>query len=76
MGEKTNIEWTDATWNCWQGCHKISFGCLNCYMYREKKRYGQNPNIVIRSSDKTFNAPLKWENPKYIIVCSWSDFFM
>jgi hypothetical protein len=83
MGEKTGISWCDATWNCWQGCHKVSPGCKNCYMFAEKSRYGQNPGIVVRSSDSTFNAPLKWaKNPekyghiKRIFVDSWSDFFI
>ena len=83
MGETTGISWTNATANFWQGCHKLSAGCKNCYMFEEKKRYGQNPNVVVRSLDATFNAPLKWaRNPekyghiKYVFVCSWSDFFI
>lgn len=83
MGETTGISWTDATWNCWQGCHKVSPGCKNCYMFAEKSRYNQNPNVVVRSSESTFNAPLKWaKNPekyghiKRIFVDSWSDFFV
>lgn len=76
MAKKSNIEWTDATWNPWTGCHKVSSGCQNCYMYREKKRFGQDPTKVIRSSDKTFLAPLKWKEPLRIMVCSWSDFFI
>ncbi len=79
----TNIEWVknkDGTkgesWNPWQGCHKISTGCRECYMFRDKKRFGQNPNKVIRSSAKTFEAPLKWKESKRIFVCSWSDFFI
>lgn len=39
MGDKTGIQWTDATWNPWHGCIKISPGCKYCYMYRDKKRY-------------------------------------
>lgn len=83
MGEKTGIEWTDATWNCWQGCHKVSAGCKFCYMFREKQRYGQDPNVVRRSSDSTFNLPLTWaKHPekygriKRVFTCSWSDFFI
>jgi len=45
-------------------------------MYRERKRYGQDPDVVVRSSDKTFYAPLTWDEPKRIMVCSWSDFFI
>lgn len=77
MGKTTGISWTDATWNPWQGCTKVSDGCKNCYMYREKKRYGQDPFTVVRSKPATFNAPLKWNLPEgsRIFVCSWSDFF-
>jgi protein gp37 len=31
MGEKSNISWTDATFNIVWGCEKISPGCANCY---------------------------------------------
>lgn len=75
MGEKTGIEYCDGTWNPWQGCHKVSEGCRNCYMYREKSRFGQDPYVVVRSKDATFNAPLKWKNQR-VFVCSWSDFFV
>lgn len=76
MGKTSNIDYVDATWNPWQGCHHVSEGCQNCYMYREKRRWGQDPTKVVRSSDKTFYAPLKWKEPKRIMVCSWSDFFV
>lgn len=75
MGELSNIEWTDATWNPWHGCHKVSPGCKNCYMFRDKARYGQDPNVVVRSKT-TFNAPLKWKDPKMVFTCSWSDWFI
>lgn len=82
MGETTAIEWTHrpgtvgASWNPWQGCHKVSTGCKNCYMFRDKLRYGQDPTKVVRSAKATFNAPLKWKEPHTIFVCSWSDFFI
>lgn len=76
MAFKSAIEWTDATWNPWHGCHKVSAGCKNCYMFRDKKRYGQDPNVVVRSKDATFYAPLKWSEPRTIFTCSWSDFFI
>ena len=40
-----------------------------------KKRYGQDPLIVVRSKPPTFNAPLKWTDPARVFTCSWSDFF-
>ena len=34
MGDKSKIEWTDATWNPVTGCTKVSQGCKNCYAER------------------------------------------
>ena len=31
MGDKTGIEWTDATWNPVRGCSRVSEGCRDCY---------------------------------------------
>lgn len=81
MAEETGISWTNATWNPWHGCEKVSAGCKNCYMFREKKQYGQDPTRVVRSKTK-FYDPLKWVSsddraaPKYCFTCSWSDFFI
>jgi protein gp37 len=76
MGEQTGIEWTNATWNPWMGCHKVSPGCKFCYMFRERKRYGQNPDVVVRSKTK-FRDPLKWpKEPKFCFTCSWSDWLI
>lgn len=79
MGEATGISWTNATWNPWHGCAKVSAGCKNCYMFREKKQYGQDPTLVVRSKTK-FNDPLKWiakgNPPQFCFTCSWSDFFI
>lgn len=82
MAIKTGIQWCDSTWNPWQGCHKVSTGCKNCYMYRDMVSYGKNPNLVFRSSPQTFNMPLAWQRKgelhsgARIFVCSWSDFFV
>lgn len=73
---KSAIEWTNDTWNPWQGCEKVSPGCKYCYMYRDKKRYGQNPKAVVRSKPATFNAPLTKLKGPLVFTCSWSDFFI
>lgn len=75
MGDRTDIAWTEKTWNPWHGCHKISPGCKFCYMFREKRQYGRDPDVVVRSKT-TFNAPLKWKEPSLIFTCSWSDWFI
>ena len=58
------------------GCHKLSPACAHCYMYREMRRYGRDPERVVRASLATFDAPLKWAERRRIFTCSWSDFFI
>lgn len=74
MAERTGIAWTEATWNPWYGCTKVSPGCAHCYMFREQIRYGKNPEVVTRSKTK-FTEPLKWKEPRLVFTCSWSDWF-
>lgn len=40
MGDKTKIEWCDATWSPVSGCTKVSAGCANCYAERMASRFG------------------------------------
>lgn len=75
MAYTSGIQWTEATWNPWHGCVKVSPGCKYCYMYRGKEQYRQDPTIVQRSKTR-FNDPLKWKEPRLIFPCSWSDFFI
>ena len=81
MGKTTGIAWTSVpgyvggTWNPWQGCTKVSAGCTNCYMFREKRQYGQDPAVVVHSAAPTFYLPEKIKEPHAWFVCSWSDFF-
>ena len=79
MSSTTGIQWTDATWNPWYGCRKVSPGCAHCYMFREMRRYGRDPGTITRSKT-TFRAPLKWAadpaGPRRVFACSWSDWFI
>lgn len=59
MAINSSIQWTEATWNPWHGCKKVSTGCKFCYMYRDKAKFGQDPTLVVRSKGK-FNDPLRW----------------
>ena len=76
MTQNSKIPWTNDTYNPWQGCKKISAGCRFCYMYRDKRRYGKNPSVVVRSADPTFYAPMKKFKGPLVFTCSWSDFFI
>lgn len=82
MGKDSAIQWTTHTWNPWRGCTRVSPGCLNCYMFREQRRYGRDPEVVTRCGKPVFNAPHKWEanaaaldERQHVFTCSWSDFF-
>jgi len=75
MGQTSKIQWTEATWNPWRGCHKVSAGCKYCYMFRTMNRWHQDGNVPVRSKT-TFRDPLKWKEPKLIFTCSMSDWFV
>jgi protein gp37 len=81
MGERSSIEWTEATWNPITGCTKISPGCQNCYAERiaiRLKAMGQ-PNYAngfkLTTHDSVLNTPLHWKTPRTIFVNSMSDLF-
>jgi protein gp37 len=38
VGDKTNIEWTDATWQATHGCSVVSPGCTHCYAMKMAAR--------------------------------------
>ncbi len=90
MAQETPISWTDATYNPWQGCHKVSPGCAHCYMFTWQARYGKPQDRVIRSAPATFRAPLRWQrqlvqgtypgkrhaDTLLVFTCSLSDFFI
>ena len=81
MGAKSNIEWTEATWNPVTGCTKISPGCKHCYAERLSFRLqamGQ-PNyangFALTLQPPTLELPLRWKKPQVIFVNSMSDLF-
>lgn len=75
MAEKTNIPWTDSSWNPWVGCRKVSPGCQKCYMYRDQSKRKIDPSEIRRTLPATFRKPLNLP-PGRIFTCSYSDFFV
>lgn len=83
MGVETKISWCNHTYNPWKGCKMVSPGCKNCYMFRDMRKYGMDPEAISRTKPGTFNAPIKWnreaaanDKPEFVFTCSWSDFFI
>lgn len=75
MGQISQIQWTDATWNIARGCTKVDEDCKYCYMYRDsmsETRY--NPREIVRTKT-VFNLPLRLKEPSKIFTSSLTDFF-
>lgn len=89
MGDRSNIEWTDATWNPVIGCTRVSAGCQNCYAERVAHRgmapqhrgltvagpKGPRWNGEVRFVTSALPKPLRWTKPRRVFVNSLSDLF-
>lgn len=72
-----------AVWNPWHGCHKISAGCRNCYVYRRDESIGKDASVVVKTSD--FDLPIQRDRQHVyrlqpeggeVYTCMTSDFFL
>ena len=90
MGDRSRIEWTEATWNPVTGCDRISTGCDNCYalaLSRRLKAMGaekyqedgdprtSGPGFAVTMHESALSQPLKWKSPRVVFVNSMSDLF-
>jgi len=81
MSDKSNIEWTDATWNPVRGCTKVSPGCKNCYAetfaerFRGVAGHPYEQGFDLRLIPEKLDEPLHWRKPRRIFVNSMSDLF-
>ncbi|WP_025997014.1 DUF5131 family protein [Mycobacteroides abscessus] len=84
MGDKTRIEWTDATWSPVTGCTRVSDGCLNCYIERStpirvagRKFDGEGigSSLAVQLHPNRLDWPLRKRDGKKIFVCSQADLF-
>jgi len=64
VGERTSIEWCDATFNVAWGCEKIAPGCKHCYAETWAKRMGHDVwgggKVRRLFNDKHWRQPLLW----------------
>lgn len=87
MAEKTEIAWTDSTFNPWWGCSKVGPGCDHCYAESLDIRTGgehwgpyKTPRLMSASN---WNKPLRWQreaettNTRRRVfcgsMCDWAD---
>lgn len=79
---KNGIESKSKMWNLWHGCHKLSTGCLHCYVYRGDSKRGIDSSVITKT--KSFELPIqKKRNGEYkippgsmVYTCFTSDFFV
>ena len=91
MGQRTGIEWTDATWNPVTGCTQVSTGCDNCYARTLAHRLlsghylGRAPArataatridpFAVRLWPERLSEPFSWRGTRRVFVNSMSDLF-
>lgn len=91
MGQKSKIEWTDATWNPATGCTRVSAGCDHCYAHtlahgRLAQAYARRLPVVDTASNvadpfavrlwpERLPEPSRWKDPRMVFVNSMSDLF-
>jgi len=81
MANKSNIEWTEMTWNPVTGCTKVSQGCKHCYAERMAKRltamgaerYRNGFSVTLHPD--LVDIPRGWRLPRVVFVNSMSDLF-
>lgn len=84
--ENSAIEWTDHTFNPWQGCIRVSPGCQHCYAETLSNRWGKDiwgpGSKRERTSAAYWRKPLQWnkqaqkEGRRYKVFCaSMADVF-
>src|SRR5690348_4066188 len=90
VGDRSAIEWTEATWNPVTGCDRVSPGCDHCYALTLAKRLKamgsakyQNdgnpttsgPGFALTLHPETLNLPRTWRTGRRVFVNSMSDLF-
>jgi len=89
MAEESGISWTDATFNPWIGCTRVSPACDHCYAARDNERRKWVPSWggpglppSPRKRTKTWRDPIKWNRkaaetgrPLRVFCASLADVF-
>lgn len=78
---RSEIEWTDATWNPVTGCTKVSAGCKHCYAETMAIRLqamganGYDNGFGVSLMPERLTQPIRIRKPTRFFVNSMSDLF-
>lgn len=68
MGDQTEIEWADMSFNPWEGCQRVGPGCDHCYAEARNARFGGGiarnwgPSAPRRrTSAANWRKPIAWQ---------------
>ena len=91
MADKTEISWTDSTWNPITGCSIKSPGCNHCYaMTLAATRLQHHPSRAgltretkagpvwtgeVRFNEQWLDQPIRWKRPREVFVVAHGDLF-
>ena len=90
MADRTQIEWTDATWNPTTGCDRTSPGFDHCYALTLAARWKSmgvakyqrdgsprtsGPGFGLTLHPEALKIPFAWHSPRRVFVNSMSDLF-
>lgn len=66
MTTKSDIEWTEHTWNPVAGCSVLSEGCTNCYAMRMAARLAAMGNLKYKGTTRKTGGRHKWTGKIYL----------
>jgi ribosomal protein L40E len=74
----SSIQWTDHTFNAWEGCTKVAPECKNCYAETlVDKRFGRakwgKGQPRRRTSENLWKQPLAWNKTAICLNCGYAE---
>lgn len=74
--KNSHIEWTDHTFNPWEGCTKVSPGCAHCYAEARNQRFSAGANWGPgaprhRTTPANWKQPIAWNRAAAATLDQW-----
>ena len=78
--KNSHIEWTTHTFNPWEGCTRVSPGCLHCYAEARNARFSGGAAVNWgkgaprrRTSVHNWNEPRRWERAYLVELAAFNE---